>query len=75
MITKEKIKSEIDNIKDENLELLYRIIKVFEMPEVQNVADIEQLQWHNFIRETYGSIKDPIKRGKLGEYEVRETIE
>ncbi len=53
MITKEKIKTEIDNIKDEYLEILYRIIKALEMPIVDNAEHPEtinkQFQWHNFI--------------------------
>lgn len=79
MITKEKIKTEIDNIKDEYLEILYRIIKALEMPIVENAEHPEtinkQFQWHNFIQETYGCLTNtPIKRGEQGKYEVREAI-
>lgn len=85
MITKEKIKTEIDNLKDDYLEILYRIIKAFEMPigEVAEPAKVKskqssqgQAEWHRFIQETYGCLSEtPIERGDQGVYEVREAIE
>jgi hypothetical protein len=79
MITKEKIKTEIDNLKDEYLEILYRIIKALEIPVSEVTEHLEiinkQSEWHNFIQETYGCLADaPIERGKQGKYEVREAI-
>ena len=84
MITKEKIKTEIDNLKDDYLEILYRIIKALEMPigEVAEQTETKstqsskgQAEWHSFIRETYGCLSEtPIERGDQGEYEVREAI-
>ncbi len=84
MITKEKIKTEIDNLKDDHLEILYRIIKALEMPAgeaaeqteaISKQLPKEQAEWHSFIRETYGCLADaPIERGKQGEYETREAI-
>ncbi len=79
MITKEKIKTEIDNLKDEYLEILYRIIKALEIPVSEVTEHLEiinkQSEWHNFIQETYGCLADaPIGRGEQGKYEVREAI-
>jgi hypothetical protein len=79
MMTKEIIKTEIDNLKDEYLEILYRIIKALEMPVTEVSEPLEminkQSEWHNFIQETYGCLADsPIERGEQGKYEVREAI-
>lgn len=85
MITKELIKAEIDRVQDEYLEILYKIIKALVSPidEVTNpnatmgiTKKVEDLEWHNFIEETYGCLADaPIERGEQGKYEVREAIE
>jgi hypothetical protein len=85
MISKELLKAEIDNIKDEYLVILYRIIKALETPieEPSNQVVSEKAtnrdkksEWHKFIQETYGSLADAkIKRGDQGVYEVREAIE
>lgn len=79
MITKEKIKAEIDNLSHEYLEILYRIIKALEMPVAEVVEHPEmgnkQVEWHNFIQKPYGCLADtPIERGDQGEYEIREVI-
>ena len=79
MITKELIKLEIDNLKDEYLEILYRIIKALEIPVSEVTEHLEiinkQSEWHNFIQETYGCLADaPIERGEQGKYKVREAI-
>jgi len=69
----------IDNLKDEYLEILYRIIKALEIPVSEVTEHLEiinkQSEWHNFIQETYGCLADaPIERGEQGKYEVREAI-
>ncbi len=80
MITIELLKEEIEKVKDEYLELLYKIIKAFEtttQAEVKRITknDIE-LGWHEFIKATYGCLSDdPIERGNQGKYEIREEIE
>lgn len=82
MITKEMIKSEIDRVKNEYLEPLYKIIKAFEVSD--NIKDRSfpdkpidnDLDWRQFINSTYGCLFDaPIERGNQGEYEIRENIE
>ncbi len=75
MITRELIKSEIDQVRDEYLEPLFRIIKVFEKPaEVHPETNI-QPEWNEFIHKFAGCLADdPIKRGEQGQYETREEI-
>jgi len=85
MISRTLLKNEIDKVQDEHLIALYRIIKMFELPlEQPFVSDFEEppsevikaSEWGNFIRETYGCLKDdPIERAPQGEYEIREEIE
>ncbi len=85
MITKEALKSVIDKVPDEYLEILYRILKAFEIPVLEKPLEEADavsasgkpvdLDWHQFINETYGSLTDaPIQRGKQGEFEKREAI-
>lgn len=83
MITKELIKAEIDRVQDKYLEVLYKIIKALVSPtdEVASpktttviTKKVEDLEWHNFIEETYGCLADaPIERGEQGQYEIREA--
>lgn len=88
MITKERLKIKIDNVQDEYLDVLYRIIQVFEYaqsPEcmiAENQSSVSPIQvqetqeWLAFINKTYGCLADdPIKRGKQGVFEVREAIQ
>ena len=82
MITKELIKSEIEKVNDEYLELLYKIIQIFEAPSKVDgkattnfVGKDEDFNWHAFIAQTYGCLAEaPIERGDQGTYEIRETI-
>ena len=77
MITKDLIKAEIDNVRDEYLEVLYRIVKVFEMDiDLSNTkiiaAKSTETSWQDFVEETYGCLSDdPIKRGNQGTFEIR----
>ncbi len=84
MITREILKREIDNVQDDYLPALYRIIKAFELPPENSAKDItgdsqektEHHDWKAFIQETYGCLKkDPIERGPQGEFETRMEIE
>lgn len=79
MITKELLKSEIDNVNDAFIEVLYRIIKMLESPAGQLPAHIHSegngQDWTQFIQETYGCLaNDPIHRDDQGEYEIREDF-
>jgi hypothetical protein len=77
VITKELIKSEIDNVRDEYLGALYRIVKALEEPGRPGVSERRghEASWVQFVAETYGSLANaPIERGDQGEYEVRASF-
>jgi len=83
MISRALLKSEIDKVKSEYLDLLYRIVKAFENGASQgNIAitsesqDINlNLDWSSFIDRTYGCMSDSkISRGEQGVTERREEI-
>ena len=85
MVTKELLKIGIDKVQDEYLDVLYKIIKIFEVPAGRQEADTkiiasvarkdDESEWHDFIAETYGCFADdPIQRVDQGMYEVREAI-
>ncbi len=75
MITKKIIKSEIDKIQDQYLEILYQIIKAFEISSEGSLSESEssndyslnslnKKEWHEFIDKFYGCLSDaPIYRG------------
>jgi hypothetical protein len=86
MITRERLKQEIDKVEDSYLDILFRIIRTFEEVPMTRIEDPirtlpaaseEQLSaWHTFIDRTYGSLAaDPIERGPQGAYEVRESLQ
>ncbi len=79
MITKELLKAEIDKVSEENLAVLYRIVKALEEPREENDLGAQAedaAAWKAWISETYGSTADaPIERGEQGRYEVREPFE
>ncbi len=80
MISREKIKSEIDNVENEYLEPLYKIIKAFEKSDpVIKKPTIKQPdeshEWLRFIDQTHGCLSDsPIKRYPPMILENREEI-
>jgi hypothetical protein len=42
----------------------------------QQMPSAPTIDWHEFLRETYGSLRDtPIKRWEQGDYEEREPLE
>jgi hypothetical protein len=86
MISRKLLKTEIDKVKSEHLELLYGIIKLLEngtckgmtpdLAETQQNQTGAPLDWHEFIANTYGCLSDaPISRGEQGHYEGREAME
>ncbi len=81
MITREVLKSEIDNVQDQYLAILYNIIKSFEISAVSEAQkkrrkDSNQKEWHQFIDKFAGCLSDdPIKRGNQGDFEIREELE
>ena len=85
MITRERLKEEIDRVQDSYLDVIFHIVQSFEYaPPVQNFKSHAPLpksvdntleKWQAFVESTYGILaSDPIKRGAQGEYEIREAI-
>lgn len=68
MTSRKLLKSEIDKVKSEHLELLYGIIKLLEngvgknmtsdLTEVQAAKTDAPLDWHDFVASTYGCLSD-----------------
>ncbi|HEX3525856.1 MAG TPA: hypothetical protein VH988_02210 [Thermoanaerobaculia bacterium] len=72
MVTKELLKSEIDKVRDENLDVLYKIILSLE----GSVDPEDSEDWSTFVAATYGSFADdPIERSEQGRYETRIPFE
>ncbi len=85
MVTKERLKREIDKVQDDYLDVLFRIIQTFEYEQpplsrdpvsvLSETQDKTMQEWLAFIEKTYGSFAtDPIERGEQGSYELREII-
>ncbi len=81
MVTKELVKSEIDDLQDEYVEVVYKVIKALEMPLLEldrqphQLPRSEQLEWEAFVDRYAGCLNDaPIERGEQGTYEVREEL-
>ncbi|MBC8180628.1 hypothetical protein H8E88_05835 [candidate division KSB1 bacterium] len=77
MVTKELIKSEIDKVQNEYVELLYKVIKAFEpSAKTGNSENFVfkntpengiKLNWQEFIKNNYGCLDDAsIERGEQG---------
>lgn len=79
MITKALLKAEIDKVPEQNLGVLYRIVKALEELGDEPDSGIQEgdaASWKAWIAESYGSLGDaPIERGEQGSYEVREPLE
>jgi hypothetical protein len=71
VITRELLKKEIDNVQDEYIAPLYKIIKSFEQSDELSgyehgidKKDRKRKEWHKFIDKFAGSLSDtPIERG------------
>jgi hypothetical protein len=78
-VTKDQIKSEIDKVRDEYLEVLYRIVRSFEEPSSrvpQPQSEGDEAHWRRFVAEMYGSTADaPLKRWPAGAPEERLALE
>jgi hypothetical protein len=79
VVTKDLLKAEIDKVPEQNLGVLYKIVKALEDPDEGTHARFQAedaASWKAWIAETYGSTGDaPIERGGQGSYEVREPLE
>jgi hypothetical protein len=68
--SKELIKAEIDDVGDEYLDALLKIIKAFSKP-----SNTDKNDWHDFIEKFSGCLSEhPIERGSQGNYELRVEI-
>ena len=84
MITKELLKKKIDNVQDQYLVPLYKIIKTFEEPDdstrsakkaTSSNIDTRNREWKKFIETFAGSLSNsPIERGSQGKFEIRESF-
>lgn len=74
MISKDKLKSEIDKIDQRHHALIYRILRAFESE--QQFSGEARSSWSEFVESTYGCLEDDhLKRGQQGDFELREGIE
>lgn len=64
---------EIDHLPtDEKLQLVQHILDSLEIQQHQSQ---DRTEWHQFVRETYGALRDtPIQRWEQGNYEERESL-
>lgn len=85
MINRKLLKTEIDRVRSEYLELLYSIIKLFEKDTQEEVGSVPSgsveaqlsgnVDWPDFVAHTYGCLAEaPISRGDQGRYESREAM-
>ncbi len=82
MVTKELLKKEIDNVREEYLYPLYKIIKTFETPgayddPVKTLAEkkFTSKEWSAFVDRFAGCLQDtPLQRGDQGTFEAREEL-
>jgi hypothetical protein len=79
VVTKALLKAEIDKVPEQNLGVLYKIVKALEdSGEEFQSRDLEDeaASWKAWIAETYGSMGEaPIERAGQGSYEIREPLE
>ncbi|MFH1117624.1 MAG: hypothetical protein V1792_27205 [Pseudomonadota bacterium] len=80
MITREQLRSELDEVEDKDLEVLHRIITALASSPCSSKPVTEAFhetpEWHRFIEYTYGCLaNDPIERGDQGRFEMREAVE
>jgi hypothetical protein len=75
-VTKEQIKSEIDKVRDEYLDVLYRIVRTLEEPALPAPREGAEVAWSQFIAEMYGATADaPLQRWPEGFPEERLPLE
>ena len=81
IVIKDLAKSEIKNLNDDYVLVLYKIIKALESLTSNDLSKKvskkdKSLEWHQFIKETYGCLaSDPIERGDQAGYKMREEIQ
>ena len=77
--TKELLKTRIEKLPPEHLEVVDRVLSAFEVPASQGARGSQSSggdDWTAFIRQTYGSMADdPIERHPEGLLEARAPLE
>jgi hypothetical protein len=74
MLTISELLEEVERLPvDEKWRVVRHVLRSLEK---EQSAPTEQLDWHQFLRKTYGSLRDtPIQRWDQGDYEEREPLE
>ena len=80
MITRDSIKREIDQLQDQHLGFLHRIIRALIPSSSIGTTPLQVPErdesWQEFLQNTYGMFRDtPLERSQQGTLEVREEIE
>jgi hypothetical protein len=79
MVTRELIKHEIDQLHEQDLDFLYRIIRALTPTRAQSIETTATSDnsepWEAFVQRNYGVFRDePLERGPQGVLEIRETL-
>lgn len=80
MTTKDLLKSKIENIREDYLGVLLRVMNSLESRSSRfkrrsRKAQLQENDWLDFIEQTYGCISaDPLERKEQGDYEIREPM-
>lgn len=79
MVTRELLKHEIDQLHEQDLDFLYRIIRALAPTPVQSatptIASANVEPWETFLQRNYGVFRDePLERGAQGMLETREAL-
>jgi hypothetical protein len=74
MPTLDQLLNEVEQLPTaEKWELVKHLLRSLEHRQMTEPAPLD---WHAFLRKTYGSLRDtPIKRWDQGDYEEREPLE
>ncbi len=74
MITLNQLLQEVEQLPTgEKWQLVRHVLRSLEQ---EQAAPPVEADWHQFLRDTYGSLRDtPIQRWPQGEYEDRESFE
>jgi hypothetical protein len=74
MITLNQLLHEVEQLPTgEKWQLVKHVLRSLEQEQAAQPVDTD---WHQFLRDTYGSLRDtPIQRWPQGDYEDRESLE
>lgn len=80
MTTRELIKSEIDQVQEQYLAFLHRVIQALRPGSSSKPETVQKQEqddsWEEFLQSTYGIFhSEPLERGPQGKFEIREELE